>query len=151
MSDEKIDDTYMIKVNTQAEEGDVVRGILQRVVDMLDALLKKDEPGHIDLGQLNLSLDNRELLLEMLGENGTRAEVLDYGHSLIRSTGITGVWWVQHLDGMEQVISEFIEVNYCPEVLIAVTEDVREGRDALKARLFEANMASKRKRRNSSE
>lgn len=123
--------------------GEPVNRILQSVVDMLDTLLKRDEPGHIDLGQLHLALEERAMLFEALGENGTRAEVLDYGHSLISSTGIAGVWLVQHLDDMEQVLDEFLEVNYCPEVLIAVTEDVREGRDALKARLFEAKLASK--------
>jgi hypothetical protein len=87
------------------------------------------------------------MLLALLGENGTRGAVFDYGSSQIISTGIPGVWLVQHLDSMEQVVDEFIEVNYCPEVLIATGEDVREGRDALKARLFEVEMA--RKRRNS--
>ncbi len=126
--------------------GDAVTVLLQRIVAMLDSLLKEDEPGHIDLGQLNLSLEDQVRLAEVLGENGTRAETFDYGHSQISSTGIPGVWWVRHLDGMEHVIGEFIEVNYCPEALIAAGEDVREGREALKARLFEAQM--RRKRRN---
>ena len=131
-------------MNIVRNGSDSVSHILQGIVDMLDLLLKKEEPGHIDLGQLHLGLEERAMLFEMLGENGTHAEVLDYGHSLISSTGIAGVWLVQHLDGMEQVIDEYIEVNYCPEVLIAATEDVREGRDALKARLFEAKLADRR-------
>lgn len=138
-----------MNITPHPDDSEAVHAVLQSIVQMLDRLLTEEQPGHIDLGQRNLSAEEREKLHHLLGENGTRADVRDYGNTQITSTGIPGVWWVQHLDETEHVISEFIEVNYCPEVLIAVTEDMREGREVLKARLFESQMA--RKRRNSSD
>ncbi len=135
-----------VTVHFQTEAGDAVSHVLQQIVQLLEALLKDDEPGHIDLEQSGLSLEERLVLQQMLGENGTQAEALDYGHTLIHSTGIPGVWWIQHLDATDHLIGEFIEVNYAPEALIVGTEEVRDGRDALKARLFEAGMARNRRK-----
>lgn len=145
MIEEEKGEAHLINVTEHPDDNDAVHLVLQQIVQMLDRLLTTDEPGHIELGQCNLTLEERVVLQDLLGENGTRAEVRDYGNTQISSTGISGVWWVQHLDDTEHVISEFIEVNYCPEVLIAVTEEMREGREALKARLFEARMARKKR------
>lgn len=120
--------------------------LLQEVVALLQQLLTQDEPGHIDLRSLPLSSEDMALLTETLGEGGVFAEVRDFGLTRVRQTGIPGVWWVVHLDDEEQLIAEFIEVNYVPEVLITPTDDIREGREALKARLFEVEMARKRKK-----
>lgn len=130
-----------LKDPSQGENGYV---LLHEVVNLLQQLLSRDEPGHIDLGSLPLSSQDMSVLTETLGEGEVFAEVVNYGHTRVRQTGIPGVWWVVHLDEEEQIISEFIEVNYCPEVLITPTEDIRDGREALKARLFEVEMARKR-------
>jgi hydrogenase-1 operon protein HyaF len=145
MIEEDKGDAHLINITENPGDRDAVHLLLQQIVQMLDRLLAENEPGHIDLSERKLSANARAMLLQLLGENGTRADVQDYGNTQITSTGIPGVWWVQHLDGMDQVIGEFIEVNYCPEVLIAVTEDMREGREALKSLLFEAQMARKRR------
>ncbi len=146
MIDEDKGGAHLINVTEHQGDGDAVHYVLQQIVQMLDRLLKENEAGHIDLTERNLSGEELAMLHKLLGENGTRADIQDYGNTQITSTGIPGVWWVQHLDGMDQVIGEFIEVNYCPEVLIAVTEDMREGREALKARLFEVQMTRKRRK-----
>lgn len=146
MIDDETGGAHMLNAAHHPDDRDVVSHVLQQIVHLLDTLLKDDEPGHIDLEQSGLSMEERLALQEVLGENGTQAEVLDYGHSLIRSTGIPGVWWIQHLDATDHLIGEFIEVNYAPEVLIVGTEEVRDGRDALKARLFEAGMARNRRK-----
>ena len=132
---------HSLKDPSQGENGYV---LLHEVVKLLQQLLSRDEPSHIDLGSLPLSRQDMTLLAETLGEGEVFAEVANYGLTRVRQTGIPGVWWVVHLDEEEQIISEFIEVNYCPEVLITPTEDIRDGREALKARLFEVEMARKR-------
>jgi hydrogenase-1 operon protein HyaF len=144
MIDEDKGDAHLINVTAHQGDGNAVHLVLQQIVQMLDRLLTDNEAGHIDLRERKLSEEEQVMLRKLLGENGTRADVQDYGNTQIASTGIPGVWWVQHLDGMDQVIGEFIEVNYCPEVLIAIPEDMREGREALKARLFEVQMTRKR-------
>lgn len=118
--------------------------LLHELVELLKELLSRDEPGHIDLRAIPLNQQDMSILTEILGEGEVFAEVGGYGLTRVRQTGIPGIWWVVHLDDQEQLIAEFIEVNYCPEVLITPTEDIREGREALKARLFEVEMARKR-------
>lgn len=132
-----------LKDPSQGENGYV---LLHEVVELLQQLLSRDEPAHIDLRALPLSPLDIALLAETLGEGEVFAEVGGYGITRVRQTGIPGVWWVVHLGDEEQIISEFIEVNYCPEVLITPTEDIRDGREALKARLFEVEMARKFKK-----
>lgn len=120
--------------------------VLHELVELLQQLLIRDEPSHIDLRAIPLSQEDISLLEETLGEGEVFAEVGGYGLTRVRQTGVPGIWWVMHLDDEEHLIAEFIEINYCPEVLITPTEDIRDGRDALKARLFEVEMARKRKK-----
>ncbi len=120
--------------------------ILHEIVMLMERLLVEDRPGHIDLRARRLDREDIDLLLDVLGEGEGYAELVEYGIKRIRQTGIPGVWWVVHLDEEEQVISEFIEINYTPEALIVPVEDVRDGREVLRARLFEAEMTHKPKR-----
>jgi len=121
------------------------RALLHEIVGLLQHLLSEDEPSHIDLREMPLNQDDMALLIETLGEGGIFAELADFGVTRIRQTGIPGVWWVVHLDEEEQIIAEFIEINYCPEALITPVEDIRDGREALQARLFEVEMEHKRR------
>lgn len=127
-------------------EGANGRALLHEIVGLLQHLLNEDEPSHIDLQALPLNQEDMALLMETLGEGGVYAELVDFGVTRIRQTGIPGVWWVVHLDEEEeQTIAEFIEINYCPEALITPDEDIREGREALQARLFEVEIEHKRR------
>lgn len=144
MTHDKGDTIHLIDTLANVSRGDNAHALLHEIADLLQQLLAKDEPSHIDLQALPLSNDDLELLAETLGEGGVNAEVLEPGITRITSSGIPGVWWVVQLDESEQVIGKFIEINYCPEALIAPTEDIRDGREALKARLFEAGMRNRR-------
>lgn len=135
--------TRLINGLSESSQGGNGRAVLHEIVNLLQQLLNEDEPSHIDLRALPLSQTDIELLVEVLGEGDGYAELFDYGITRIRQTGIPGVWWVVHMDDEEQVISELIEINYTPEALIATVEDVKEGREALRARLFEVDMARK--------
>lgn len=119
------------------------RVLLHEIAGLLQHLLNEDEPSHIDLREMPLNQEDMALLMETLGEGGIFAELADFGVTRIRQTGIPGVWWVVHLDEEEQIIAEFIEINYCPEALITPVEDIRDGREALLARLFEVDMELK--------
>lgn len=118
--------------------------LLHELVERLEKLTKEDEPSHIELTAMELGEADYELLRETLGEGEIMAEVTNFGHVTVMETGYAGIWWVTHMDEEEQVLSDFLEVSYCPEVLIADTETVDDGFNALKARLFEMEMAHKR-------
>lgn len=146
MSNDEQNDVPFLQGLSNPSQGENAYALLHELVNLLHQLLSRDEPSHIDLRAIPLSQQDMTLLAETLGEGDVFAEVADFGLTRVRQTGIPGVWWVVHLDDEEQVIAEFIEVNYCPEVLITPTEDIRDGREALQARLFEVEMARKRGR-----
>lgn len=123
-----------------AQQVTEARKLLHELVVLLRRLIKEDEPSHIDLTAMALSEEDRQLLYETLGEGEITAEVMNYGRILVRECGYAGIWWVTHIDDEGQVLSEFLEVSYCPEVLIAETEVVRDGYNAFQARLFEMGM-----------
>lgn len=131
---------HLIDTVDNASRGDNAHALLHEIVKLLEQLLKNDEPSHIDLRAIPLGQEDMQMLADVLGEGDINAEVLEPANTRISATGIPGVWWVVQLDESEQVISEFIEINYCPEALIILSEDIRDGRQALKARLFEADL-----------
>ena len=144
MTHDELKEVHLLQGLKNPSQGENAYALLHELVNLLQQLLSQDEPSHIDLRAIPLSQKDLELLTETLGEGDVFAEVAEYGLTRARQTGIPGVWWVVHLDDEEQIIGEFIEVNYCPEVMITPTEDIREGREALRARLFEVEMARKR-------
>jgi hydrogenase-1 operon protein HyaF len=144
MTEDELREIHLLKGLKDPSQGENAYALLHEVVNLLQQLLSRDEPSHIDLRAIPFSRLDMALLAETLGEGGVYAEVADFGVTRVRQTGIPGVWWVVHLDDEEQIIGEFLEVNYCPEVLITPTEDIRDGREALQARLFEVEMARKR-------
>lgn len=141
------DTIHLIDSLSHTSRGDNAHALLYEIVELLERLVEQDEPSHIDLQAIPLGQEDMTMLAETLGEGDINAEVVDFGLTRITATGIPGVWWVVQLDESEQIIGEFIEINYCPEALIAASEDIREGREALKARLFETGMQFRRKSR----
>lgn len=119
------------------------RNLLHELVELLRKLIEEDEPSHVDLGAMELTEGDYQLLRETLGEGEILAEVSNFGRVSVMECGYSGIWWVTHMDDEGQVLTEFLEVSYCPEVLIAESEEVADGRDALQARLFEMGMSHK--------
>lgn len=134
---------HLIETLENASRGDNAHALLHEIVKLLEQLLENDEPSHIDLRAIPLGQEDMQMLADVLGEGDINAEVLEPANTRISATGIPGVWWVVQLDESEQVIGEFIEINYCPEALITLSEDIRDGREALKARLFQADLELK--------
>ncbi len=123
--------------------GAAARKLLHELVELLRKLVEQDEPSHVDLTAMELDEADYTLLRETLGEGEILAQVSNFGRFSVIETGYPGIWWVTHMDEQGQVLSDFLEVSYCPEVLIAEAETVEDGRDALKARLFEMGMEYK--------
>lgn len=140
MKQDNGDNIHLIDTLEHPSQGDNAHALLHEIVKLLEQLLEHDEPSHIDLLAIPLTTEDMELLAETLGEGEINAELFDFGVTRISATGIPGVWWVVQLDDNEQILGKFIEINYCPEALIAQDENIREGREALQARLFEAGM-----------
>lgn len=119
-------------------QGDNARALLHEIAKLLKELLKTDQPSSIDLRRLPMTQEDFELLKDVLGVGEVSAEVINLGPTQVWETGIAGVWWVTHYNEEEEIISEFIEVTYCPEILITPVEDVRDAFEALTAKLLAA-------------
>jgi hydrogenase-1 operon protein HyaF len=117
------------------------RIILGEIARLLESLLETGEGGSIEVSNLPLTDEDYDLLDENLGEGEVSADVMSPGPVHVVETGIGGVWWVTHLNAEDEVLAEFIEVAFCPEILMSPGEDVVEGLAGLKARLFEAHLS----------
>ncbi len=117
------------------------RALLNEIASLLQHLLETGESASIDLARLPLSSEDYDLLDEVLGEGEVQAEVSALGATEVVETGIPGVWWVTHYNADEEVMAEFIEVAFCPEILRSAAEDVNEGLESLRARLFEEHLS----------
>lgn len=113
------------------------KAVLREIEQRLEKLVQQGEESSIDLSGLPLSPEDYDLLEETLGEGEVVAEVHSLGASRIHETGIPGVWWVTHYNDEDEVLAEFIEVAWCPEILLTPEEDAKDGLEALRARLFE--------------
>lgn len=120
------------------EDGSNAKAIIEKLVELLRHLLQNDEAASLDLSGFPLTSRDYEILNDMLGSGEVSAEIADDALISVRETGIPGVWWVTHYNNDGELISEFIEVAYCPEALITAADDVKEGMESLKARLFES-------------
>lgn len=113
----------------------VGRALLNEVARLLQQLVETGEGGSIDLGRMPLSEEDYDLLEDVLGEGEVHA-VVNAGATEVVEAGLPGVWWVTHYNAEEEVMAEFVEIAFCPEILLSPPEDVKEGLEALRARLF---------------
>jgi hydrogenase-1 operon protein HyaF len=119
------------------------RALLNEIATLLQKLLDKGEGGSIDLSGLSLTEEDYDLLEDVLGEGEVNADVNSLGATQVAESGVPGVWWVTHYDADDEIMAEFIEVAWCPEILLAPQEDVQSGLDALRARLLEEHLINK--------
>lgn len=111
------------------------QAILAELETSLQALLASGREHSIDLRSLPLAPGELEYLKETLGEGEVRVEVEALGSSRVVETRIHGVWWVTHRNTLDDVMAEFLEVSFCPDLIRAQRDDVRESLEALSARL----------------
>lgn len=111
------------------------QAILAELETSLQALLASGREHSIDVRSLPLAPGELEYLKETLGEGEVRVEVVALGASRVVETRIHGVWWVTHRNTLDDVMAEFIEVSFCPDIIRAQRDDVRESLEALSARL----------------
>lgn len=117
------------------------QAVLREVENLLERLVDAGEESSIDLTSLPLSPEDYDLLEEVLGEGEVSAEVTSIGPTRVHETGIPGVWWITHYNTDDEVMSEFIEVAYCPEILLTPEDDIKDGLEVLRARLLEERLA----------
>lgn len=118
--------------------GGAIGAVLSELASMLDRLLAQDAPGTIDLRSLPMSPLDRAELLRALGQGEVQATVNAQGMSMLRETGVSGVWWVEHFDPRGELIAELLEVTRVPQLLASATDEIAAGAGALRERIMMA-------------
>lgn len=135
---ERDEELHLLRPLTVDSRGENATALLHQLPELLRALLDSDQPSVIDLRAIPLSSWDHERLQEVLGDGAVSAAVAsEEGVTIeVMQSAIPGIWWLNHLDEEGNIIGQYIEVSYCPEALITAVEDVGEGLEMLRARLF---------------
>ncbi len=109
--------------------------LLHEIRHALQKLLDTGEHTSIDLRSVPMGPGDEERLLDALGRGEVEAELNALGRSLIRETGISGVWLVEHYGPEGGLTAKLLEVARIPSILQAQPEDMRAGLQRLSQRL----------------
>jgi hydrogenase-1 operon protein HyaF len=112
--------------------GVAMGAVLSELATLLDRLLDEQAPGTIDLRSLPMSPLDRAELLRVLGQGEVQATVNADGLSMLRETGVSGVWWVEHFDPRGGLIAELLEVTRVPQLLASASDEIAAGARALR-------------------
>jgi len=115
--------------------GGGVAALLAELAALLAGLTDSGRPAAIDLRSLPMSPQDRGELERALGEGEVRATIQADGVSIVRETGISGVWWVEHRNARGELMAELLEVAHVPEILASSVDEVAAAARALQARL----------------
>jgi hydrogenase-1 operon protein HyaF len=112
-----------------------VRAILAELETSLRNLLATGREHSIDLRSLPFAPGELDYLRQILGKGEVTVEVDALGRSDVLETAIRGVWWVTHYNATDDMMAEFLEVSFCPDLIRAHRDDVLESLELLNARL----------------
>lgn len=112
-----------------------VRAILAELETSLQNLLTTGREHSIDLRSLPFAPGELDYLRQTLGKGEVHVDVEALGKSDVQETAIRGVWWVTHYNTADDVMAEFLEVSFCPDIIRAQRDDVRESLESLNTRL----------------
>jgi hydrogenase-1 operon protein HyaF len=102
-----------------------IPALMHEIRHALARLLDTGEATTIDLANLPMAPGELDRFEALLGDGEVSAELTALGNSTIRETAYTGVWWVIHKNGYDQVVGRYIEITGVPEVLRAQTPDMQ--------------------------
>lgn len=111
------------------------RLLLLEIRHALAQLLQTGADHLINLQNIPLSPQERQSLLQFLGEGEIYAELAALGKSVIRETKIAGVWLTTHYNTEGEVLAELLEITRIPAILQSDPEDMAIGLDQLDQQL----------------
>lgn len=111
---------------------EIAKSLLSELHGSLELLVSQGQSSIVDLRTLPpLGVEGYQFLREALGEGEVSATISSFGRSTIQETAVSGIWWVSHYKQDDELLTEFIEVCYFPEVLKSQKDDVAIGIEKL--------------------
>ncbi|MEN3029157.1 MAG: hydrogenase expression/formation protein [Aquificaceae bacterium] len=112
--------------------------LLSELLQALKDLYEKGEEHIIYINKLPLSEEDREVLLDILGNGQVKIRMETNTQRVEwRETGISGVWIGVFYDREDKPLLETLEVCYFPPLAKAQREDVEEAISRLRGRMEE--------------
>ncbi len=130
--------TIPLKVKNMPDGGTIgggVKAIGYEILSHLEKLRSSGEAAAIDMRSLPMAPEEYQGLMDMLGQGELDLTIEIDGPTHVRETAYAGVWWIQHKDRHDQVLSEYIEINHVPEFLSAQDDQITAAIDILGERL----------------
>ena len=115
--------------------GGGVLAVLTELVILLEAVALGGAPAAIDLRSLPMSPQDRAELQAVLGSGEVVATIEADGTSMVRESGVSGLWWVEHRDRAGELIAEAIEIARIPAILETSLDEISRGVGHLRERI----------------
>lgn len=131
-----------IKVESYGQPESMLLPILHEMISMLTKLATSGQNSIIDLNHEPLSLDDITELKNILGQGEIQAQLSALGTSKVIETAVPGVWWITHHNEQGNVISEFIEITTCPDLLKTFPDELDSALAGLQDKITEYNQRS---------
>ena len=119
-----------IAVNVESFTGNV-QPLLHEIRHALYRVTEGDDGTVIDLRSLPLAPGEEQQIESELGRGEIYAELYAEGTTTIRETSYPGVWLVTHANAAQEIVSKFIEVTHCPDILKSQQDDMEIGLERL--------------------
>lgn len=117
---------------SNAATGTLAEAVLTEVAELLERFVATGETGAIDLRGLPMTDADTQRLEELLGRGEVHAQLEVVGHSEVRETAYSGVWWVRHRGTDARVAAEEIVVTRVPAILMTHEDDARAAAERLR-------------------
>lgn len=116
----------------------MMRALLSEMSARLTELATTGLPARIDLRRLPVSEGGTAALRDFLGKGQVEARFQGVGSCVFLETALSGVWWGQQYNTGNDLVGEFIEIAYVPELLKCEAAEVERAIEALRLKIDEA-------------
>jgi hydrogenase-1 operon protein HyaF len=124
-----------LRIDPDASLTHNLQPLLHEIRHALAQLLETGSTSTIDLRSIPLAPGEEERLLAELGEGEIHAQLSALGPSEIIETRFPGVWLVTHYNAQDEIIGRFVEICEIPQIMMAQTDDIRDGLEQLASQL----------------
>ncbi|MEZ5671214.1 MAG: hydrogenase expression/formation C-terminal domain-containing protein [Thiotrichaceae bacterium] len=128
-----------IEVRVEHATTTSVISLLHQIQHALHHLIATNEATCIDLGNLPLSPQEKEQLVNFLGRGEVEARLNVLGESIMQETQYSGVWLVEHYNPKAELTNRYLEISWLPSILSSPLEDVHTAFEKLTCYLEDVN------------
>ena len=128
----------MMTSNSNFVSDPIVAALLSEIRAKLAEIVVSGTTSRIDLRRLPLPSGGTAALRDLLGNGQVDASFRGVGSCIFSETAVAGVWWGQQYNTGGDLVGEFIEIAYVPELLKCETGEIEQAMKDLGLKVREA-------------